>query len=160
MGKIYRVVLNSNIANGGLNNQQRYFYDWDKLEQGQYRCSFTYIGAINGNPDLFFIPIVLIDLGQSTTYFAIGTNTLTNTAIPNYLGYVEHNVITYNPIDTRPNNAYIFADLETNPPIYLQQRPTNNTFLVNIVTNSNPPSNYNSALIGRYTLTLFLEKMD
>lgn len=160
MGKSYKIVLNSHIAGGNLMHFQQFFYDWDKLEQGSYKCSFTFIAGINGNPDNLYVPTVAIDLGQSNVYFAKGTNTLETPSIPNFIGYLNSNVILYNLIDPIQNNAYLYANLETNPSIYLQQRPTNNTFSVRIQVNNNPTFNYNTNLIGKYTLTLYLEKMD
>jgi hypothetical protein len=157
MGKIYTVVLNSEISAGPINNQKRFFYDWDKLEQGEYKVSFTFISGIANNPDLQYVVIIAIDLGQSNLFFGRPTNTRTNPSIPDFLGYVESNIM----ISALPgNDQYVYASLETNPPIYLGQRPTNNTFFVRILANANPAFNYNSSLIGRYTLTLYFEKMD
>ena len=157
MGKTYRVVLNSNIA-GGSNSNQRFFYDWSKLEQGKYKCSFTMVCAFQSNPDLVVTPAVFLDLGQSNTYIARGTNTRTTPWFPSYIGCLGCNSLE----DGATIQPYAFADLEDNPPFYLQQRPPNNTMTVNIyiATLGGFPSLYNPPLIGRYTLTLYLEKMD
>jgi hypothetical protein len=160
MGKTYKVVLNSSIpaaAGGNNNNNQPYFYDWTKLEQGKYKCSFTYVGCIRNNLNINNVPIVCIDLGQSDVYFARGTNTLSTPSLPNYIGALATNNMDFTP---DPDNAYWCATLETNPPIYLQKRPPNNSFVVNIRQNANPSLIFNPDLIGNYTLTLYLEKLD
>lgn len=161
MGKTYKVVLNSDIAGIGDNSNQFFFYDWSKLEQGQYKCSFTMVCAVGANPNLNVNVGVFLDLGQSNTLVARPLNTGVFGAsymTPSFIGMLGVN----NLQDTILANTkvYAFSDLDDNPPFYLQKRPNNNIFrvLINIVRAL--PAKYNPVLIGRYTLTLHLEKLD
>lgn len=158
MGKTYNVVFNSDIAGSGFNGIQTFFYDWSKLEQGQYKCSFTWVSSVGANPNLNVNPAVFMDLGQSNTFVARPFNSGSFGAsymIPTYIGCLGVNNLF-------SQLTYAYSNLEDNPPFYLQQRPPNNLVQITIyVARGSPfPSIYNSVLIGRYTLTLHLEKMD
>ena len=161
MGKIYRIVLNSDISPTTFVSSRQFFYDWSKLEQGSYKCSFTFIsGKPTTSPNFIYVVNISLDLGQSNVYFPRPTNTRADLGPPNYIGSLTHNNIDYDALDPYADSAYLFATLETNPPFYLQQRPTNNIFTVNMQTNTSPIFGFNSSLVGKYTLTLYLEKMD
>lgn len=164
MGKTYKVVFNSDTA-GGSNGFQQFFFDWTELEQCQYKCSFSMVCAVASNPNLNVIPSVFMDLGQSETLIARPLNTGvfgSSYMLPSFIGTLGVNNIKNNPIDIVPTATYAFADLEDNPPFYLQKRPPNNFINIGIyITRGAPfPSIYNPNIIGRYTLTLYLEKMD
>lgn len=155
MGKTYKVVFNADLTGGASNSNQRFFYDWSKLEQGQYKCSFTWLSGLNGTPAFGNTPGIFIDLGQSNTYIATPITSRTTSWNPTFIGCLNQNVLT-----GTISSSYLFADLDTNPPVYLQQRPTNNTMTVLIQNLIAVPTTYANFNVGRYTFTLYLEKMD
>jgi hypothetical protein len=163
MGKTYKVVFNSQIADGASNATQRFFYNWSKLEEGKYKGSFTFTAGIRNNLNFANVPLIGIDLGQqSNVFYARGINALnTPTSIlSTYMGCLTHTQIEYNILDPVFNNGYLTATLETNPPFYLQTRPLNNFITVVIRQNATPGGFVNTNIIGNYTLTLYLEKLD
>lgn len=165
MGKSYKIVFNSDIADSGSNGFQQFFYDWSQIEEGQYKCSFSMISAVGSTPTFNVIPSVFMDLGQSNTLIAKPFNTGSFGAsymLPSFIGTLGVNNIQNDILDPVPTAVYCFADLEDNPPFYLQKRPPNNFINVGVyITRGSPfPSIYNPPLIGRYTLSLHLEKLD
>ena len=62
MGKIYNIVLNSNNGVGGT-NAKTYYYDWNLIPEGQYKCSFSYIGSAQ-TLNVVTNAKVYLDLGQ------------------------------------------------------------------------------------------------
>ena len=166
MGKTYKVVFNSDIANSGNNGLQRFFYDWTRLEQGQYKCSFSMICAVGANPNLNVDVGVFMDLGQSNTFIArpfnanVGTGQFgSNYMNPSYIGMLADNNLETTLLAN--TTVYAFANLNDNPPFYLQKRPPNNNIQIGVyIVSPTFPVIYNPVLIGRYTLTLYLEKLD
>jgi hypothetical protein len=163
MGKTYNVVFNSAIAGSGNNSNQTFFYDWSELEQGQYKCSFSMICQVGANPNLNVVVGVFMDLGQSETFVAQPFNTGVlgaNYMTPSFIGTLGVN----NLLNTVLANTtvYAYSNFEDNPPFYLQKRPPSNSIQIGIyIVRGTPfPSTYNPVLIGNYTLTLHLEKLD
>ena len=47
MGKIYNVILESNVGTGAGNYGRTYYIDWSILPQGSYKVSFNFNSAVH-----------------------------------------------------------------------------------------------------------------
>ena len=109
------------------NNNKEYYVDWSQLPQGKYAVTWT----MNASNNTFGSPIVTAfvhaDLETSNTFLTTNTNypaTRTRCIGSLFVGY-----------STSALNS-LYADLSTNPPIYLNSRPSDNVFNVSILTNT------------------------
>lgn len=159
MGRIYTVVFNSSIGDGGALTNESFFYDWTLLEEGKYKCSFTFMSGhggvfANGND----VCNIFMDLGQGANV-SIASPSLTGaTFLATYVGSLETRTIA-----TGAGGAYItyyYASTVTNPPFYLDNRPKNNRISIFMATNGANQSTVFAPVPGPYTLTLQLEKME
>lgn len=156
----YNVVLNSlnstleTIANDTWNKS--YYIDWSaRMPEGKYRLSFTFISEGNKITAFQTIPVVYSNIVSSAS----------NSILPQALVYQNTNILgTLYPtsIHTPSDGCCFRADLTSNPPIYLNNRPFDNLFNVQIFNNSVPPLSYLDeatipANIGIYMLILHFE---
>lgn len=150
--KIYNLVLQSSTGSGNTANSQFYF-DWGQIPEGKYKVRFTFNSAVVTLNNTY-VANIFLDLGQQVNTFIVPSTTLTTPQLRgNYLGTVA--------ASGTGASQYLFADLHTNPPIYLNNRPTNNQLFVEIHQNTDPyQANYPSANIGQYTLNLSLTLLD
>lgn len=160
----YNVVLNAlnstleTIANDTWNKS--YYIDWSaRMPQGKYKLSFTFISEGNAITAFQTIPVVYSDIVSSSS----------NSILPQSTVYQNTNILgTLFPtsIHTPTNMCCFRADLNSNPPIYLNNRPFNNIFTVQIYNNSNPPLSYldettpTPQKIGLYVLILHFELLE
>lgn len=132
MPRIVNVILNSNNKTGGTNNQANYSFDWGAVLKNNvpYYLHFTYIGGAN----------TITGTKLATVYSDIQTtnkqNTSTNSGAGStqMLGYLK--IQQYAPNN---NTNYLTAEDNTNPPLYLDNRPMNNNFTISIFDNAAPP---------------------
>lgn len=138
MPRLFNVVLNSfnctteTVANPNTNKS--YYIDWSaRLPLGEYRLSFTFqsegdiIHLINS------IPVLYSDIVSSSS----------NTILPQSTVYSNTQILgTLFPTMLDPNAhiCYLRGSRESNPPIYLNNRPFNNLFSVQIYNNDLVPS--------------------
>lgn len=131
--KIVNVVLNSNNAlAGSANNNATYFIDWSAIlkDNTAYRLHWTYTGQVNTFTTASKLPQVRVDfnmenyLNKSSTFGAPTTT---------FIGNLQPKQIVNN------TTWGLYADDSNNPPIYLNKRPYNNTFNVQVVTNDATP---------------------
>ncbi len=152
MGKIYNIILESTVGTGIYNHTKTYYIDWGRLPQGEYKVSFAFnsseVITVNAT-----IPNIFIDLGQGLNTFIAQNSTASSSYRSSYLGFLL-------TTGTGGGNS-LFCDTTTNPPVYIDNRPTNNNFLVEILRNTAPfGENYNDPQIGQYTLVLSFEKQN
>ena len=144
--KTYNVVLESTLGSGAGNYGRTYYFDWGRIPQGHYKVTFifnsTVVTTVNN-----IVSNIFIDLGQgSNTFIASSGQAYRH----NYLG-------TLLWTGTGVSNA-LYCDAFTNPPIYLDQRPSQNNVFVEIHTNASPfETNYTGPDVGQYTLVLSFE---
>jgi len=131
-GKIVNVILNSNNAlTGSTNNDATYNIDWGSILEPNkpYKLHFSYTGQPNTLTAASKLAVVMVDfqmeqyLNTSSTYGAPTTMTL--------------GVLRSFYLNGTTN--YLFSDDSNNPPVYLKNRPGNNTFRVRVVTNDATP---------------------
>jgi len=148
MPKSYTIVFNSIIAPNSVIGET-FNYDWGQLPNGPYKVTFSFVSTIDTLVNTT-IPIVYIDLCQQCSIMAspTGGNGLKN----NYLGCLQYS-------GTGANN-YLYANTNTNPPIYINGRPNNNNVCVEIHTNQSGGMTNYSPTAWEYIMTLNLELME
>lgn len=131
MGKkaIYNVILNSVNGTGTYNAQKTYTFDWSVLPRGKYQVHYSYVGKVN-NIDGTKLALISLPLGSSKTFTA-GSSSGAQTT--NFLGALSALVIQVGA------NSNWRADDSTNPPIYLDDRPYQSTFQVDILDGNGIP---------------------
>lgn len=146
MKKSYRVILQSVVGTGSAVNFKTYFYDWSQIPDVHYKLTFTVLS-----------PVITLSTSQTAYLFVSLTQSYNNITSDqsglitgyrgDYLGSLYH---------TRGQSfPTLSANLNSNPPIYLDGRPKNNIFSVQILANVNTA--YPSAS-GQYTLILSFEE--
>ena len=141
MGKIFNILLNSDAGIGTAVNSKTYYFDWNRLPEGKYKVEFAFqsgVSTITSN----FQPSLYINFGSGSNNFVISS--VNSNYNPNFIGII-HSIAS--------SNLY-FATRTTNYPIDLDCRPSNNTFIVQLLNNANPPTIYTTAPPSKYSLTL------
>lgn len=151
MGKSYTLVFNSlnNVVTSVVG--ETFNYDWGQLPNKPYKVTFSFIGSVDTLVNTgASLAVLYIDLNQQCSIIAPGSSTGPLGMKNNYLGCLMFSGTGVN------NNLY--ADIHTNPPIYINGRPTNNNIFVEIHSNAlGGMTNY--APTGfEYILTLNLEE--
>lgn len=136
MVKSYNVVVNSNFCTtgtaGNANSDKNYYIDWSAiLPQGEYELSFSFISETNIVTSLATLPNIYVDFLSQANIDA---------PQPGFQATASQFLGNVFPINLDPNahNTYFRADVNFNAPIFLVNRPFNNEFRVQIVTNDNP----------------------
>lgn len=160
MGKIYTVVFNSEIGADTATNTERYYFDWSRLEEGQYKCQFTFISAVGTAPTFATVPNLFMDLGQGAYTQIASSNVPTSPGIgatfsATFLGSLETKTLT----TVAGSTSYYYAGTTTNPPFFIDNKPRNNAVQILIRTNQANQNTPYTPLPGAYTLTLQLEKL-
>jgi len=149
MGKSYNVVFNSEMST--LTTVGETFnIDWGFLPNGPYKVSFCFNSAIATLTNAT-IAAIYVDLGQGrTTKMACNNSSTAVGYRNNFLGSLFYS-------GTGASN-YLYADMHTNAPIYLENRPTNNTVFIQIHTNSIDQMTNYAPVPGAYILTINFEE--
>jgi hypothetical protein len=156
--RIYNFVLNSNFGGATPVTSSTFFVDWSVLPEGEYKVSFTFTSALAGTDIVITTnAVVYLDLGQASTSIIESSSALSgNVYRGGFLGCLRptgYQVGTTTPTDYL---TYLYADTNTNPPVYILSRPRNNNISVDIHTSSTT-TNTNYSPIGAYVLTLSFE---
>jgi hypothetical protein len=161
MGKIYTVVFNSDIGADAATNSERFYFDWSRLEEGKYKCQFTFISAVATAPTFASVPNLFMDLGQGAYTQIASSNVPTSATIgavfsATYIGSLETRTLT----TVAGSTSYFYAGLTTNPPFFIDNKPRNNAVQILMRTNGANQNTLFVPVTGAYTLTLQLEKID
>ena len=156
--RIYNFCLNSNFGGNTPATSSTFFIDWSVLPEGEYKVSFTFTSSIAstdlGNTNN---AVIYLDLGQaSTTIIEASVALSNNTYRGGFLGCLRQASYTTGTTTTTDNITFLYADTNTNPPVYILTRPRNNNVSVDIHTSSTTTST-NFTPIGAYVLTLSFE---
>lgn len=160
MGKIYTVVFGSAIGEGAT-NVENFYFDWSKIEEGRYKCQFTFMSAVPATaPTMATVPMLFIDLGQGAYTNIASTNLPTSPNIgevfnPNYIGCLETRTFT----SGGTARSYYYAGTTTNPPFFIDNKPRNNFVQILMLSNTADLSTLYVPVPNLYTLTLQLEKL-
>ena len=157
MKRIYNFVLNSNFGTGAPTVSTKFFIDWSILPEGEYKVSFTFTSAITAT-DLGSTTnaCLYLDVGQgSTSMIEASPSDITYANIAqrgSFLGCLRQTSYSI----TTEFVTFLYADINSNPPVYLFGRPRNNQVSVDIHTSS-VTTNTNFTPIGAFVLTLSFE---
>ena len=160
MGKIYTVVFTSAIGEGTANDENFYF-DWSRIEEGKYKCQFTFMSAVpTVAPTMATVPVLFMDLGQGAYTTIASTNLATSPDIgavfsPNYIGCLETRTFTSGGI----SRSYYYAGTTTNTPFFIDNKPRNNNVRILMLENDADLGTLYVPVPNFYTLTLQLEKL-
>jgi len=129
----YTIILNSNLGAGATNNEKTFNFDWSTIPDRNYEVHFSF----NSMPmSLTYTaqPICMIysDIFNGNVYMPNGTNGAKTTQA---LGLAFPYVLSA--------NTFLHAEDGTCPPIYINTRPRNNQFTIDLLTNANPPVPFN-----------------
>lgn len=126
----YNVIISTAnyVSSNGTFNSMNYAIDWDFLPDQPYNVHFSYLGGVNnltatGND----IANLFINFGcPNKTFLAGNTVSAINST---FLGVIKPYVLGA--------TSFLLAEDNTNPPIYISTRPSNNLFTVDIRDNLN-----------------------
>jgi hypothetical protein len=149
MGKIYNYILNSNFGTGALTNNKTYCVNWFNLpDDKKFKLTWSFTSSSFAyNPGL--INYVFCDLGQSEQIFA--TNNSLRNARHDFLGDIKLTAST-------GKYSIFFCNTDSNPPIFLDRKPTNNIINITIVT-GNIIQTQPAINPDNYTLILSFEEL-
>ena len=145
--KIYNVVLQSAIGDGTTGSNESYFYDWTQIPDVPYIVTFSFMSATIALTSAGQIASLYVDLSQPYNQLA----TCQKAAQSAYRGQFLGNLM-YEGINA---NNFVYADVNTNPPTYLNGRPSNNNFVVEV--HNSPTQDYTPAP-GIYCLILSFQE--
>jgi hypothetical protein len=156
--RIYNFCLNSNFGGNTPATSSTFFVDWSVLPEGEYKVSFTFTSEATGT-DLTAskTAVIYLDLGQASTSIIEPSAALaSNTYRGGFLGCLRPTGYATGTTTLTDYLTFLYADINTNPPIYILSRPRNNNVTVDIHTASVSTST-NYSPIGDYVLTLSFE---
>ena len=156
--RIYNFCLNSNFGGATPVTSSTFFVDWSVLPEGEYKVSFTFTSAIAAT-DLADVTnaVIYLDLGQASTSIMEASAALSANAIRGgFLGCLRQNSYATGSTTVTDYITFLYADTNTNPPVYIFTRPRNNNVSVDIHTSSTTTTT-NFSPIGAYVLTLSFE---
>lgn len=149
MKKTYNIILQSVIGTGASVSNKSYFYDWSQIPNVPYYVTFTYNSSITALASSN-VALIFLVIGQPYNMIASDQLGLITAYRSDFLGSLYHT-----PSGSSATNAYLSANLTSNPPIYLDARPKNNNFNVQILAGFDLA--YPNVL-ANYTLTLCFEE--
>jgi hypothetical protein len=141
----YNVILTSSkpYETPASNNDVNYAIDWSFLPDQPYNVHFTYLVGLN-NLDGSKVANIFVDFGcTNNTYTASNAVSSQNS---NYLGVLKPYVLG--------GSSFLLAEDNTNPPIYIGERPRNNIFNVSIFDLSHTLFTPTSGSLASYRLNL------
>jgi hypothetical protein len=154
MGKCYTLSFDSDAASSGLdNNALEYNVDWSFLPLGKkFKVTFSYMSLASATiSGLANVMTLHLNLGQSNNFYCNGINGLQSSQ---YVGTLK---IT---LGVGAAYAYYFADVTSNPPIYLEQRPAQNELTVQLCDGLSLNTPFTAPDPNDYVLTLAFEEVD
>ena len=123
--KTYNVILQSAIGNGASVLSETYFYDWTRIPDVPYKLTFSFnsssvVPSVGSNASIY------INLNQSYCNVASAQGGTVVAYRGDFLGSLyAYSAQTF---------AYLATDITSNPPVYLDGRPRNNNFMVQILS--------------------------
>jgi len=126
--KSYNIIFNSQnkISNITSLSNCTFGFDWSLIPDDCYQVHFTFVTKLM-NLSTADLGIINVNLGSSTVFQASNKTTAITT---NFLGIAKPYVAS--------TTAYLLAEDNTNPPIYINHRPTDS--FVNIIINGSDNS--------------------
>ena len=149
----YLVMLNSALNSSTFKNNATYEFDWGLLgaPDDEFEMYFTcYFVRCDTNSASLKIPLISLGCGGFTTY----------TSVPNTFASPS-NIIGAVSLQTVSTTGLLRCDEATNPPVYFNQRPTNNIFSVQFLKSDGTGYwNPASSTFPNYVMTMRFVKLD
>jgi hypothetical protein len=156
--RIYNFCLNSNFGGNTTITSSTFFVDWSIMPEGEYKVSFTFTSAITAT-DLGNTTnaVIYLDLGQASSSIIEPSAALSaNTYRGGFLGCLRQASYATGAAALSDYITFLYADINNNPPVYILNRPRNNSVSVDINTSATSTTT-NFSPIGAYVLTLSFE---
>ena len=122
--KTYNVILQSGIGDGPAQSNETFFYDWTQIPDVPYHVTFSFASSVNPMIQIGQTASLYVDLSQSYNQLATAQSSTQSSYKGQFLGNLMYAVVA--------NNNYLYAENNTNPETYLNGRPQNNNFAVEI----------------------------
>jgi hypothetical protein len=164
MGKCYNFMFDSTFhttaGGAGTNKTRKYATNWEGVlpENKSFKVRFTFMSRNDGvSPiTLVTVPVLKCNLGQNDTNGNLSLSA-TSFSTTNALGYLK--LVAMPALGGgAQEESYLLAEYNTNPPIYLKQRPSSSHIEVEIhngLTNTNFTND-----VPNYVFTLHFEEVD
>ena len=134
--RIYNFCLNSNFGGNTPATSSTFFVDWSIMPEGEYKVSFTFTSTI-ASSDLGNVnnAVIYLDLGQACQSIIESSAALSsNTYRGGFLGCLRQTSYATGALSLTDYIIFLYADTITNPPVYILNRPRNNSVSVDIHT--------------------------
>ena len=152
MGRIYNIALDSNYPyiNSGNLASYSYYVNWASImPEGSYKMTWSFISSSLAAFDEAQNAGIALNIGATNYYSTKQLNGVNSTSFCGFLGTND-----IGPIH------YLYADQDTNPPIFLLNRPNENVLTFNICNGVNTGSLFATPVItGEYILILSFEEV-
>ena len=145
--RIYTVVLQSAIGDGPALSSETFFYDWSQIPDVPYYVRFSFMSAQMTITQVGQMASVYVDLSQPYNQLAKAQSSAQIEQRGQFLGNLLYAFIAANNCLCAENN--------TNPPTFLNGRPRNNNFTVEI--HSSPTVDF-IPVAGPYCLILSFQE--
>ena len=135
------------FATIGGNWSKQYYFDWSVIPDGKYELTFSFVSvpAVNIGDSYCLFSNMISPQNVYQASSRAGANTIA------YLGTLRYDAFD----STTNNNNYVYADVQTNPPI-ICNRPMTNIFSIGVFDGLAPDSNIT---IPDYILTLYFKPL-
>ena len=151
--KVYNFVFESAAASGGAaNNRRQFITNWSSVlpKDKSFYVRFSYMSETGVLPNAL-VMCLKCNLGQTNVYTqATPSNAFSNL---NFMGFLKIQPLA------GATNAYYYADITTNAPIYLRERPSISHLEIEIHEGTSTV-NYTTPVPSDYILTLSFEECD
>jgi hypothetical protein len=157
-GRTYNFCLNSNFGGNTPATSSSFFIDWSVMPEGEYKVCFTFTSeATSSDLTNTSNAVLYLDLGQSSTSIIESSVALSRNGYRGgFLGCLRQSSFSSGNTAATDHITFLYADTNTNPPVYILNRPRNNSVSVDIHTAS-LSTTANFSPIGAYVLTLSFE---
>lgn len=153
MGKIYNVVLDSGFpyANGATLSSQQFYVNWQSiLPDCEFKMSFSFISTAVANYTNTNILGLGLNLGGNKY---VSSQALTKSDTTQFAGFIS-------AVYQSPTATYFYSDTNTNPPVYLKQRPNQNIITAQLCNGIDTTSSFASPVLTKYILILSFEALN
>ena len=145
--RIYTVVLQSAIGDGVTQSSETFFYDWSQIPDVPYYVRFSFASSVNPVIQSNQMATLYVDLAQSNNQLANPQSSAQYLYLSQFLGNIMYGTAT--------GNSYLYAENNTNPPTYLNERPKSNNITVEIRSSL---TTYFTPFSGTYCLILSFQE--
>ena len=132
--RIYNFCLNSNFGGNTPATSSSFFIDWSVMPEGEYKVSFTFTSeATSSDLTNTSNAVLYLDLGQLSTSIIESSAALSRNGYRGgFLGCLRQSSFSSGNTAATDHITFLYADTNTNPPVYILNKPRNNSVSVDI----------------------------